>query len=108
MKLKLMQKLTMAAIAQQRDPNRSLRQAQGKSNNGATFQRLRRGAGLRCNKIKPLTTARIFALSRVRCIALGVVVGLTGLSGTSNAQLTPEWISRVPVGTSLSAGTAGI
>ena len=81
MKLKLMQKLTMAAIAQQRDPNRSLRQAQGKSNNGATFQRLRRGAGLRFNKIKPLTTARIFALSRVRCIALVVVVGLTGLSG---------------------------
>ena len=58
--------------------------------------------------MKPLTTARIFALSRVRCIALGVVVGLTGLSGTSDAQLTPEWISRVPVGTSLSAGTAGI
>jgi hypothetical protein len=43
MKLKLMQKLTMAAIARQRDPNRCLRQAQGKSNNGATFQRLRRG-----------------------------------------------------------------
>jgi Beta-propeller repeat/PQQ-like domain len=58
--------------------------------------------------MKPLTTARIFALSRVRCIALGVVVGLTGLSGTSDAQLTPEWISRVPVGNSLSAGTAGI
>ena len=35
-------------------------------------------------------------------------VGVNGLSGTSNAQLTPEWISRVPVGTSLSAGTAGI
>jgi hypothetical protein len=108
MKLKLMQKLTMAAIARQRDPNRCLRQAQGKSNNGATFQRLRRGPGLRFNKMKPLTTARIFALSRVRCIALGVVVGMSGLSGTSNAQLTPEWISRVPVGNSLSAGTAAI
>ena len=36
------------------------------------------------------------------------VVGVNGLSGTSNAQLTPEWISRVPVGISLSAGTAGI
>ncbi len=44
----------------------------------------------------------------VRGIALVTVVGLSGLSGTSNAQLTPEWISRVPVGTSLSAGTAGI
>ena len=47
-------------------------------------------------------------VSTVRGIALVTVVGLTGLSGTSNAQLAPEWISRVPVGTSLSAGTAGI
>src|SRR4029077_2861519 len=58
--------------------------------------------------MKPLTTARIFALSRVRCIALGVVVGVTGLSGASNAQLAPEWVSRVPVGNSLVGGTAGI
>ena len=47
-------------------------------------------------------------VSRVRGVALVTVVGLGGLSGTSNAQLTPEWISRVPVGNSLSAGTAGI
>ena len=46
--------------------------------------------------------------STVRGGALLTVVGLTGLSATSNAQLSPEWISRVPVGTSLSAGTAGI
>ena len=46
--------------------------------------------------------------STVRGLALVTVVGLTGLSATSNAQLSPEWISRVPVGTSLSSGTAGI
>ena len=44
----------------------------------------------------------------VRVVALVTIVGLTGLSGTSNAQLAPEWISRVPVGTSLSSGIAGI
>jgi hypothetical protein len=47
-------------------------------------------------------------VSTVRGVALVTVVGLTGTSGTSNAQLSPEWISRVPVGTSLSSGTAGI
>src|SRR6476661_490203 len=55
-----------------------------------------------------LRTAKEMVVSTVRGIALVTVVGLTGLSGTSNAQLTPEWISRVPVGTSLSSGTAGI
>ena len=55
-----------------------------------------------------LRTAKQMVVSTVRGIALVTVVGLTGLSGTSDAQLTPEWISRVPVGTSLSAGTAGI
>jgi hypothetical protein len=39
---------------------------------------------------------------------LATIVALTALSVTSNAQLAPEWISRVPVGTSLSAGIAGI
>ena len=55
-----------------------------------------------------LRTAKQMVVSRVRGIALVTVVGMTGLSGTSNAQLTPEWISRVPVGNSLSAGIAGI
>ena len=55
-----------------------------------------------------LRMAKEMVVSRVRGIALVTVVGLTGLSGTSNAQLTPEWVSRVPVGNSLSAGTAGI
>ena len=55
-----------------------------------------------------LRTAKEMVVSTVRGVALVTVVGLTGLSGTSNAQLAPEWISRVPVGTSLSAGTAGI
>ena len=55
-----------------------------------------------------LRTLKRWSSPRVRGIALVTVVGLTGLSGTGNAQLAPEWISRVPVGTSLSAGTAGI
>ena len=55
-----------------------------------------------------LRTLEKIVVSRVRGIALVVVVGLTGLSGTGEAQLTPEWISRVPVGNSLSSGTAGI
>jgi hypothetical protein len=41
--MKTIKRLTMAAIARQRDANRCLRQAQGKSNNGVTLQRLRRG-----------------------------------------------------------------
>ena len=55
-----------------------------------------------------LRTAKEMVVSTVRGIALVTVVGLTGLSVTSKAQLAPEWISRVPVGTSLSSGTAGI
>src|SRR5262245_8189357 len=55
-----------------------------------------------------LRTLEKIVVSRVRSIALAVVVGLTGLSGTGEAQLAPEWISRVPVGNSLSSGTAGI
>ena len=47
-------------------------------------------------------------------MTLGKLFGLTValawscLASTSPAQLSPEWVSRVPVGTSLSAGTAGI
>jgi hypothetical protein len=55
-----------------------------------------------------LRTTMQMVVSMVRGIALVTVVGLIGLSRTSNAQLTPEWFSRVPVGNSLSAGTAGI
>ena len=55
-----------------------------------------------------LRTPEKIVVSRVRGIALGLVVGLTCLSGTSHGQFSPDWISRVPVGTSLSAGTAGI
>ena len=55
-----------------------------------------------------LRTLEKIVVSRVRGIALVIVVGLTGLSGTGEAQLAPEWISRVPVGNSLSSGTAGI
>ena len=51
-----------------------------------------------------LRTAKEMVVSTVRGVALVTVVALTGLSGTSNAQLAPEWISRVPVGTSLSSG----
>src|SRR4029077_17928954 len=55
-----------------------------------------------------LRTAREMVVSTVRGIAMVTVIGLTSFSVTANAQLSPEWISRVPVGTSLSAGTAGI
>src|SRR6476660_5258388 len=55
-----------------------------------------------------LRTAKEMVVSTVRGVALVTVVGLTGLPGTSNGQLVPEWISRVPIGTSLSSGTAGI
>ena len=47
-------------------------------------------------------------------MTLGKLFGLTValawscLAATSPAQLSPEWVSRVPVGTSLSSGTAGI
>src|SRR5262245_1169507 len=53
-------------------------------------------------------TAKEVVVTTVRSIALVTVVCLTGLSVTGEAQLTPEWISRVPVGTSLTSGTAGI
>jgi hypothetical protein len=52
--------------------------------------------------------AKEMIVATVRSIFLLAVVGLTGLSLTSEAQLTPQWISRVPVGTALSAGIAGI
>ena len=55
-----------------------------------------------------LRTAKKMVVATARSIALVTVVGLTGLSVTSEAQLTPDWISRVPVGTALSAGIAGI
>jgi len=58
-------------------------------------------------RISQLTTTAV-VVATLRSIALVTVVGLTGLSVTGQAQLTPEWISRVPVGTSLSSGTAGI
>ena len=55
-----------------------------------------------------LLTAKEMIVAIARTNALVTLVGLAGLSLTSEAQLTPEWISRVPVGTSFSAGTAGI
>jgi PQQ-like domain len=58
-------------------------------------------------RISQLTTTAVL-VATLRSIALITVVGLTGLSVTGQAQLTPEWISRVPVGTSFSSGTAGI
>ena len=58
-------------------------------------------------RISQLTTTAV-VVATLRSIALVTVVGLIGLSVTGEAQLTPEWIKRVPVGTSLSSGTAGI
>ena len=43
-----------------------------------------------------------------RSIALVTFVSLSGLSVASEAQLAPEWIGRVSVGTALTAGIAGI
>jgi hypothetical protein len=48
----------------------------------------------------PLTPGKLFGLA--------VALAWSCLAATSPAQLSPEWVSRVPVGTSLSAGTAGI
>jgi len=54
-----------------------------------------------------LRAAKEMVVATVRASALVAVIGVNGLS-VSEAELTPEWISRVPVGTSLSSGTAGI
>ena len=43
-----------------------------------------------------------------RLLALAIVVAVTCLAAESRAELTPEWVSRVPVGTALTAGIAGI
>ena len=48
----------------------------------------------------PLTPGKLFGLT--------IALAWSCLAATSPAQLSPEWVSRVPVGTSLSAGTAGI
>jgi len=48
----------------------------------------------------PLTPWKLFELT--------VALAWCCLAAASPAQLSPEWVSRVPVGTSLSAGTAGI
>ena len=55
-----------------------------------------------------LRTAKEMVFVTARSIALLTVLGLTGLSVTGEAQLAPQWISRVPVGSALSAGIAGI
>jgi PQQ-like domain len=55
-----------------------------------------------------LRTIKEMIVATARGIALVTVVGLMGLLVTGEAQLTPEWISRVPVGTALTAGIAGI
>ena len=43
-----------------------------------------------------------------KLFGLTVALAWSCLAATSPAQLSPEWVSRVPVGTSLSSGTAGI
>ena len=62
----------------------------------------------------PICSAETQSLRGANFLTLGKLFGLTValawscLASTSPAQLSPEWVSRVPVGTSLSAGTAGI
>src|SRR5262245_36213154 len=58
--------------------------------------------------LRRLQTIKKMVVATLRSIAIVTVVGLTALSITSKAQLTPEWTRRVPVGNSLFAGTAGI
>src|SRR5262245_5243883 len=55
-----------------------------------------------------LRTVTEMIVASARSIVLVTVVGLTGLAVTGQAQLAPEWISRVPVGSALTAGIAGI
>src|ERR1043166_5820288 len=55
-----------------------------------------------------LRAANEIIVASARNIVLVPVVSLIGLVVTSEAQLTPEWISRVPVGSALTAGIAGI
>lgn len=55
-----------------------------------------------------LGTLKEVGVSTLRGAALVALVVLTGLSSTSHAELAPDWVSRVPVGNSLSSGTAGI
>jgi hypothetical protein len=43
-----------------------------------------------------------------RKVVLITMVGLTSLALPTSAQLAPEWVKRVPVGTALTAGIAGI
>jgi PQQ-like domain len=62
----------------------------------------------------PICLAETQSLRAANLLTQGKLFGLTValawscLAATSPAQLSPEWVSRVPVGTSLSAGTAGI
>ncbi len=46
-----------------------------------------------------------FSVSRLGLIVLFI---LTALAATVRAELSPEWVSRVPLGTALAAGPAGI
>jgi hypothetical protein len=62
----------------------------------------------------PICSAETQSLRGANLLTPGKLFGLTValawscLAATSPAQLSPEWMSRVPVGNSLSAGTAGI
>jgi len=47
-------------------------------------------------------------LVRGRLFALAMALVLSGLPAVSRAELSPDWVSRVPLGASLSAGPAGI
>lgn len=51
-------------------------------------------------------TANLMAPARL--LLMATVLVLTGLAGGLRAELSPEWVSRVPVGTALGAGPAGI
>ena len=62
----------------------------------------------------PICSAETQSLRGANLLTPGKLFGLTValawscLAATSPAQLSPEWVSRVPMGTSLSSGTAGI
>jgi hypothetical protein len=43
-----------------------------------------------------------------RSFLLAAAVALVALPGATRAELSPEWVTRIPVGTSLTSGIAGI
>src|SRR5689334_21933131 len=48
------------------------------------------------------------SMAGIKGFVLAAMVALVGQAGEMRAELSPEWVTRVPVGTSLTSGIAGI